>query len=75
MPFSVSASTEVEIDLIHKGIKTRLHFVISVASSNRVEIDLIIKGIKTKRRRSLAYVPLHVETDLTHKGIKTREET
>ena len=68
------AGVAVEIDLIHKGIKTSK----STSSMRkmppcRVEIDLIHKGIKTVVPSAPAR--LHgtgVEIDLIHKGIKTR---
>ena len=63
----------VEIDLIHKGIKT-LHGHTGITESLHavVEIDLIHKGIKTPTRCGmLATASGVVEIDLIHKGIKT----
>ena len=64
----------VEIDLIHKGIKTVTTLSGKIVTLP-VEIDLIHKGIKTlcveHLRCSVHYV--RVEIDLIHKGIKTNE--
>ena len=63
----------VEIDLIHKGIKTLSSIFLKIFFSLSVEIDLIHKGIKTQCQK----VQIHrqrmpqVEIDLIHKGIKT----
>ena len=60
----------VEIDLIHKGIKTPRQLP---PLPPLVEIDLIHKGIKTIHVLApLRFSSLLVEIDLIHKGIKTR---
>ena len=42
--------SSVEIDLIHKGIKTSDHKGLSQDTVAKVEIDLIHKGIKTQQQ-------------------------
>ena len=60
----------VEIDLIHKGIKTDT--IRHCVKCFFVEIDLIHKGIKTSDRRTCRPALVRcVEIDLIHKGIKT----
>ena len=62
----------VEIDLIHKGIKTLICENVYCHSLVIVEIDLIHKGIKTEGQADI--VPdAKVEIDLIHKGIKTQQ--
>ena len=61
----------MEIDLILKGIKTKV-FRRFVKNSQEVEIDLILKGIKTLALAIPNSIPaIKVEIDLILKGIKT----
>ena len=65
----------VEIDLIHKGIKTPAS-VSFMTLKEFVEIDLIHKGIKTMVFRISLYISSpRVEIDLIHKGIKTQRRS
>ena len=63
----------VEIDLIHKGIKTRAGMGDSFYAIGKVEIDLIHKGIKTRPPPRSGPDASRVEIDLIHKGIKTQK--
>ena len=62
----------VEIDLIHKGIKTKSVLLRESQVRVFVEIDLIHKGIKTVAVAVRVAIGAVVEIDLIHKGIKTR---
>ena len=64
---------QVEIDLIHKGIKTKKPIFLLGKLIKFVEIDLIHKGIKTDMAVAfdLHVFGKQVEIDLIHKGIKT----
>ena len=68
---SIQATEVVEIDLIHKGIKTRFIQLAFPSTVREVEIDLIHKGIKTSSTVRLILLVAFVEIDLIHKGIKT----
>ena len=63
----------VQIDLIHKGIKTgRISLPNLAMRSFGVQIDLIHKGIKTDFNFEGSGVSgSSVQIDLIHKGIKT----
>ena len=70
----MTPSRAVEIDLIHKGIKTGSGTPVVYKVNLDVEIDLIHKGIKTRTPRTVMMTPSRasrVEIDLIHKGIKT----
>ena len=62
----------VEIDLIHKGIKTSGRVSRVEVRVVPVEIDLIHKGIKTAPAAVNSSTYPAVEIDLIHKGIKTK---
>ena len=63
----------MEIDLILKGIKTKLALCQLFFSCFHVEIDLILKGIKTRHPPDsyTVFQKAPVEIDLILKGIKT----